>query len=272
MIESGASSALYDSLATRYEEHFAVPHRRAYDDLAWELVQPLLPPAPGRVVDIGCGIGRWARRLLDLGHHVVGIEPAPRMAAEAKRRLNAAGFELIELPVERVELPAADVDLVLATGSLQYTSNPFDVMRCAEGWLRPGGAVAVVVDSLLSLVIELLSRGHQQEAMMRLQTRTGTWVQEGFRADHHLFDADGLGQLLVQAGFLDVEVHGLLVGWSVHGRERMQELLQQDWSTQLAEERRLSRERLLADAGKQLIGIGRVGHRPVACGAPTEAP
>ena len=81
MIEPGASSALYDSLASRYEEHFAVPYRRAYDDLAWELVQPLLPRVPGRIVDIGCGIGRWAGRLLDLGHHVVGIEPAPRMAA-----------------------------------------------------------------------------------------------------------------------------------------------------------------------------------------------
>ncbi|MEU8614719.1 hypothetical protein AB0C29_42705, partial [Actinoplanes sp. NPDC048791] len=57
------SRPLYDALADGYEEHFAVPHRRAYDDLAWEQTAALLPQPPARIVDAGCGVGRWARRL-----------------------------------------------------------------------------------------------------------------------------------------------------------------------------------------------------------------
>ena len=29
------SAPLYDALAVDYDAHFAAPHRRAYDDLAW---------------------------------------------------------------------------------------------------------------------------------------------------------------------------------------------------------------------------------------------
>ena len=43
---SGAAVALFDSLAENYEQHFAEPHRRAYDDLAWELVSTRLPDRP----------------------------------------------------------------------------------------------------------------------------------------------------------------------------------------------------------------------------------
>ena len=31
------SAPLYDALAADYDAHFAVPHRRAYDELAWEV-------------------------------------------------------------------------------------------------------------------------------------------------------------------------------------------------------------------------------------------
>jgi hypothetical protein len=37
---------LYDALAPTYDEHFAVRLRPAYDDLAWELLQPCFPMSP----------------------------------------------------------------------------------------------------------------------------------------------------------------------------------------------------------------------------------
>jgi len=61
-----SSQALYSALAPSYAEHFEVPHRRAYDTLAWERVQQILPQR-GPIVDAGCGVGRWVGRLLGLG-------------------------------------------------------------------------------------------------------------------------------------------------------------------------------------------------------------
>ena len=45
-----------------------------------------LLPAPGRLtVDVGCGEGRLARVLQARGHHVVGVESSPALAAAAPR-------------------------------------------------------------------------------------------------------------------------------------------------------------------------------------------
>lgn len=254
----GASAALYDALAPTYDEHFAVAHRKAYDDLAWELIQPLLPSPPGRVVDVGCGIGRWARRLVDMGHAVVGIEPATAMAARARERLASTCFQLVEQPMEDAELAAQDVDLVLAMGSLQYSEEPEQALRRLALWVRPGGAVAVLVDSLVALVLELLAAGKVDEALARLETRQGTWIRDGLRADHHLFDSARLRRAFEAAGLVDVEVRGLLVTWSAFGREGMLDRLNRDRTRQMALERRLIGNPALADVAKQLYASGRV--------------
>jgi SAM-dependent methyltransferase len=41
-----------------------------------EFVTAQLPPAPSRVLEVGCGDGRLARALDDLGYRVVAIDPA----------------------------------------------------------------------------------------------------------------------------------------------------------------------------------------------------
>jgi SAM-dependent methyltransferase len=255
---SAASVPLYDALAPTYDEHFAVPHRRAYDDLAWELVQPLLPDAPARIVDVGCGVGRWARRLVGLGHFVVGIEQAPGMATKARELVASGGFQLLEMPMEAADLPEGWANLVLAIGSLQYSADPEQMLRRLGRWARPGGWVVVLVDSLIALVLELLEGGKEDEALLRLETRRATWVQGDLRADYHLFDKDRLERAFQDAGLVDIRVRGLLVGWSALGRQRMLRRLTSRPDRQLAMERRLSASPLLADAGKHLWASGRV--------------
>jgi SAM-dependent methyltransferase len=253
----GASAQLYDALAPDYDAHFAAPHRRAYDDLAWELIGTLLPPQPGVIVDVGCGSGRWAARLVGLGHHVIGVEPSPVMAAAARRRLGGR-LELVQQPMEEVVLPAGCADLVLAMGSLQYADDPDLMLARLAGWVRPGGHVAVLVDSLVALAGELLAVGRQQEAFACLRTRQGRWVQEGLAADLHLFDAARLRRGLAAAQLQNPRVCGLLVGWSVLGRAAVLARLAAAAPAHLAWERRLASEPLMADLGKQLYGTGQV--------------
>ena len=149
------SQALYSALAPAYREHFEVAHRRAYDALAWKRVRCMLPER-GPVIDAGCGVGRWVPRLLGLGYEVIGIEQAPGMIDQARRAGYGPGFTLIEGSMETAGLPDASAGLVLALGSLQYTADPAATLRRLAGWVRPGGTVVVLVDSLVALVIELL--------------------------------------------------------------------------------------------------------------------
>jgi len=254
---SGAAVGLFDSLAENYEQHFAEPHRRAYDDLAWELVSTWLPDRPGTIVDVGCGTGRWARRLLKLGHQVIGIEPAPKMAARAEALTDTGRFTLVRSDLEHAELPAAGADLVLAMGSLQYSQDPAAALIRLAGWARPDARVCVLVDSLIALVVELCRRGETDTALQRLSERRGHWRIGDQQAGLTLFDAAELAAAFAAAGLSVDSCTGLLVGASLLGRTELVDELARNFAGRLAIERRLSARPELADLGKQLLVIGR---------------
>jgi SAM-dependent methyltransferase len=256
-----SSVPLFDSLAAGYDEHFQATHRRAYDDLAWERVTALLPPPPELVIDAGCGVGRWARRLVGLGYQVIGLEQAPAMVAELRRRPIGDGFTLVEGPMETAALHQSQAGMALAMGSLQYTADPAAMLARMARWVRRGGVVCVLVDSLVALVLELLREGRTEEALERLQSRRGLWVQGSHAADLHLFDRAGLAQLMAAAGLESVRVVGLLISASALGRDALAARLATDPAGQLALERALAANPVMADTGKHLFASGR---RPAA--------
>src|SRR5665811_2146258 len=60
---------------------------------AWAaLLLPLLPPAPARVADLGCGTGTLTLLMAQAGHLVAGLDFAPSMVALAREKLAAAGL------------------------------------------------------------------------------------------------------------------------------------------------------------------------------------
>jgi 2-polyprenyl-3-methyl-5-hydroxy-6-metoxy-1,4-benzoquinol methylase len=85
---------------------------------------PWLEVRPGaRVLDVGCGVGRWSHRLAARGALVTGIDLSPTMIAEARRRaarkgvLDRCRFQTQDL----AELDAGDrFDLVLGVTVLQH--------------------------------------------------------------------------------------------------------------------------------------------------------
>ena len=255
-----SSIPLYDALADDYDEHFAVPHRRAYDEMSWAaVVERLDRPVPGRpVVDAGCGVGRWAQRLVDDGHEVVGIEQSPRMLAGARARGLGAGFSLVEGSMEHADLADGRAAGVLAMGSLQYTVDPTATLRRFRSWSAPGAQIAVLVDGLVALVLELARDGRLDEAEERRSTRRGVWTAEGNSADLHLFDATSLRSAMSAAGLVDIEVRGLLCGWSVLGRDQLLDDLRERPEAALERESRWSRDPAMADLGKQLLGLATV--------------
>lgn len=246
-------SEFYNRLAPTYRDDFEVQHRKAYDTIAAELVRESLP-ASSTVVDVGCGVGRWVDWLLAEGHDVIGVEPSPAMAAVCRSVERGRGFTLLETDADHADIRPGSVDAVVAMGSIQYAPDPVASIARMAGWIRPGGRMWLLVDSLGGLVQELLRRGDVDQAVERATTRRGRFGDGEVEVEHHLFDATSLASALAAAGLTEVRVGGLLVAWSTRPRSDAQALLEARWHDELADERRLWSIPDIADLGKQLLG------------------
>ena len=251
----GSAAEFYSALAPEYEGQFDVPHRKAYDTLCRESVFRALQPG-SFVVDVGCGVGRWATDLVTAGHRVLGIEPSPAMAAQAARLCVSERFELQEADVDHAQVKAGSADVVLAMGSVQYAPEPCQSIATMASWLRPGGRLWVLVDSQQALIQELLRRGDYEEAAERASVPIANLSYGSLVVEHHLFTSATIRAALESAGLVEVEVSGLLVAWSSVPRGDAQTELSSRWTERLGVERDLSRVPELADHGKQLLATG----------------
>ncbi|MEM7491607.1 MAG: class I SAM-dependent methyltransferase [Pseudomonadota bacterium] len=74
-----------------------------------------LPPTPARILDLGCGTGRFATQLAGRSYDVTGVDPSPAMLAHARQRPGADDVAWIRGTIERV--PAAPpFDAIVMTG------------------------------------------------------------------------------------------------------------------------------------------------------------
>lgn len=101
----------------------------------------LLEP-PARVLDAGCGTGRIAIRLAELGHHCTGVDIDSSMLAVARRDAPAQQWLLGDLTRMDALGLEADFDLVLAAGNvipLLAAGTEQTVVAQLAAALRPGG-------------------------------------------------------------------------------------------------------------------------------------
>jgi demethylmenaquinone methyltransferase / 2-methoxy-6-polyprenyl-1,4-benzoquinol methylase len=102
-----------------------------------------LPADGGTVLDVATGTGLVAKRLLDRGFHVTGIDQSPEMLAAARLRFGP-GVELVE--ASATELPFADgsFDHLTFTYLLRYVDDPGSTLRELARVVRPGGTMAAL--------------------------------------------------------------------------------------------------------------------------------
>jgi SAM-dependent methyltransferase len=132
-----------------YSEDLAYVHDAGYGDFARGAAPALLTRLRGRgitsglVVDLGCGSGIWAARLLQAGYDVLGIDISPAMIRLAKKKAPAAKFQV-------GSLLSADLPRCLAVTALgeviNYTFDPAGSRRSLRPFFRrvydalhPGG-------------------------------------------------------------------------------------------------------------------------------------
>jgi SAM-dependent methyltransferase len=100
---------------------------------------------PGeRVLDLGCGAGRFVAALRDAGADAVGVELAEAALERARRNVPGADLRLIE-PGGGVPLGHGEVDLVWCSEVLEHVPDTVALLNEARRVLKRGGRLLVTV-------------------------------------------------------------------------------------------------------------------------------
>jgi 2-polyprenyl-3-methyl-5-hydroxy-6-metoxy-1,4-benzoquinol methylase len=126
-------------------------YNRAIDTTQRHVMAPWIKKTGGaKVLDAGCGVGRWSRMMAAQGAHVTGLDLSPTMVTEALRRAVADGVE------SKYDFMVADLadftsevvyDYIFVITVLQHILNPErleQAVRVLKSQLAPGGKIILL--------------------------------------------------------------------------------------------------------------------------------
>jgi ubiquinone/menaquinone biosynthesis C-methylase UbiE len=141
-------AAHWDRRAASFDDDFGHSIATAAERTAWDRILDAVVPARRALdaLDIGCGTGFLSLELAALGHRVTGLDFAPAMLAEARRKADAQGrtIRFEEADAEQLPFPADSFDLAISRHVLWTLPHP---QAAIDEWvrvLRPGGRLVIV--------------------------------------------------------------------------------------------------------------------------------
>jgi 2-polyprenyl-3-methyl-5-hydroxy-6-metoxy-1,4-benzoquinol methylase len=104
--------------------------------------------APGRVLDVGCGNGRFLNHMRDLGWTVEGVEIDPQSAKVAKESF---GLSVHTGTLQDAGFPSDHFDSVTMSHVIEHTRDPILLLAECRRILRPGGMLVIVTPNIQSM-------------------------------------------------------------------------------------------------------------------------
>ena len=151
-------AAHWNRRAAGFDADFGHSIRTAGERAAWDRILDLVVGGRGTLdaLDVGCGTGFLSLELAGRGHRVTGIDFAPQMLAEARKKAAAQGIAVRfeEGDAEQLRFPAGSFDLVMTRHVLWTLQHP---EAAIDEWirvLRPGGRLAAMDSQFDPSVLE----------------------------------------------------------------------------------------------------------------------
>ncbi len=173
--------------------------RIQYDKYAISSVAP-----EGKILEVGCGIGKIIRPLKEMGAEVVGVEPGPSLVEQAKK----AGLEVYCNLFEDFSWEGEKFDQILFSFTLEHIENPKEALEKARSLLKPDGKLYILCPNFNS--IERFLFGNN-------------WFCWHLPYHKYYFSQDSLGQLLNNTGFtvtksktdfrMDAVIQSMRIAW-----------------------------------------------------------
>lgn len=129
----------YDTLAPTYNQRYIASDRPAIAAALRDLVASIHAQ---RVLEVGCGTGRWLEALHSVAPTAAGLDPSRGMLRQAQQR--ALPVHLVQGRGETLPLTAGAFELVSCVNVLHHLSEPRTFFGEARRILAPGGQLAII--------------------------------------------------------------------------------------------------------------------------------
>lgn len=117
-------------------------NNQGFNDLLEQpAMRSLLPELTNTtVLDIGCGLGDFARFVIEQGaSSVVAIDPSVRMLEEAKKLTDKQAIDFQQVAVEHFQTAANSFDLIVSSLAFHYVSDFKATIEQLKIWLKTSG-------------------------------------------------------------------------------------------------------------------------------------
>jgi ubiquinone/menaquinone biosynthesis C-methylase UbiE len=187
--------AFGDNTAARYDRWYETRWGRYADERQRQLLVHMCEPQPGeKVLDVGCGTGRYLQWFAEMGLEATGVDNSAEMVQVARQRLAGSGEEAVLL-ADGTDLPFADdsFDLVTAITVLEFVEHPD------------------------KLIAEMLRVSHDRIFLGVLNRYSPYYVQQRLRrgrilSQAHFYSVGEVLGLVREAGGQDIMWHTTLQG------------------------------------------------------------
>ena len=129
----------YDQIASTYDRRFAANKLGGVSAALLALAREL---GAERILEVGCGTGRWLADLRPVTWRVYGLDLSAGMLRQARER--DPGLRLVRGRACRLPFPSATFDLAYCVNAVHHFDHPREFVSEARRLLRPGGGLAVV--------------------------------------------------------------------------------------------------------------------------------
>jgi SAM-dependent methyltransferase len=210
----------HDRIAPKYEAIYDDAYWQWHDALTWEYLKKHLPSdLRSAVADLGCGSGKWGRKLLKSGYHVTFLDVSAKMVDAARKQVIAEAEQSrsVFLQADLMDLsalPQNHFTLAVALGEpIGCTSDPMRATREIAKSLAPGGLLVATFDNRIACANHFIEKGDAEELEKFLRTGKTTWLTRDPSEQFEIitFEPQGLNKMFAAAGFEVIETIGKTV-------------------------------------------------------------